>query len=286
MVIPKSHKEKGHSYFTISWSDLRETVKTSLENDGRIPWVSNSTNREMIKSHTVNPRSSFHGYTASQLKKWVNEGFQTDMLDGLSVSPIREKRRYIFVEEGEEIHVDRALSGEDNFMSDWTKRERIPGAKIEAEVMFSASTRSEVVNAYNVWLCRAVSSLEASGIDCELTIKFSSQECFPGAGDGHSIVRVKAENEHLDFKSFSAMLSPATLRTFGFTAICLHAESARKQVNYGLGKGRYNVRPTPNWGITFNPERRTLEVNCPYMPHDFPSGKMDSALKAAIAAMS
>ena len=285
MNLPKPLKQGRDSYFTIGWNELREFVKESLQNRGNIRGMSAGNNRK-VKTHTVDCRRSFHGYTGSDLLRWTTEGFQTDILESLDdTKPIREKRRYRYVEEGEEIHVDRALSGEDNFMSEWTKRQVIPGAAVEAEVMFSASTDSSVVNAYNVWLCRAISSLEAAGIDVQLTLKFSSQDCFAGAGFGHTIVKVKSENEDLDFASFSAMLSPACLRSFGFTAICLHAESAGKQVASGLGHGRYNVRPTPDWGVNFNAKRGVLEINCPYMPWDFPAGRMDLALTAAIKDM-
>ena len=283
--LPKTSKKEGDSCFTITFSALKDFVVEALENRGKVKGISISQNSAKIKDHTVDV-NSFHGYTASQLERWVKEGYQTDILNGISdAKPIREKRRYLYVEEGEEIHIDRALSGEDNFMSEWSKREVIPGAAVEAEVMFSAGTKAEIVNAYNVWLCRAISSLEAAGIDCQLTLKFSSHDCFPGAGNGHTIVKVKSENEDLDFASFSAMLSPATLRTFGFVAICLHAESAGKPVSSGLGMGRYNVRPKPDWNVTFNRDRSVLEIDCPYQPHDFPSGRMDSLLQSAIRDM-
>jgi hypothetical protein len=285
LKLPTARKESGDSYFTIGWNDLREIVKEALTNR-RVAGLEIAANREQIQAHTTGVGRGFYGYTPAQLLSWVNDGFQTEILDSLDdTKPIREKRRYRYVEEGEEIHVDRALSGEDNFMSDWTKRESIPGAAVEAEVMFSAGTSSDIVNAYNVWLCRAISSLEAAGIDTQLTLKFSSQDCFNGAGDGHTIVRVKSENEDLDFASFSAILSPACLRTFGFVAICLHAESAGKPASGSLGRGRYNVKPTPDWGVNFNSKRGVLEVNCPYQPKSFPAERMDSALKSAIKDM-
>lgn len=281
--LPKALKREGHSYFTISWNEVREVVKEALENNGIVNGVS-GRNAKKISSHTVGT-TSWEGYTTSQLLRWVTTGFETEILDGLSdVAPIREKRRFRYVEEGEEIHIDRALSGEDNYMSEWTKRVSIPGAAVEAQVMFSASTKAAIVNAYNVWLCRAISSLESAGIDVQLTMKFSSKGVFPGSGDGHTIVKVKGENEDLDFQSFSAMLSPACLRTFGFVAMCLHAESAGERASGGLGMGHHHL-PKQKWEVVYNAKRGTLEINCPYMPRDFPSGEMDRSLKAAIAEM-
>src|SRR6187551_2992491 len=117
LSLPKVSKKGRDSYFTISWVQLKDFVKEALDNRGKIAGISISQNIEKIKDHTVDVRS-FHGYTADQLRRWVNDGFQTDILDAISdAAPIREKRRYLYVEEGEELHIDRALSGEDNFMS-------------------------------------------------------------------------------------------------------------------------------------------------------------------------
>lgn len=285
MDLPKTHKEGKDSYFTIGWVFLRDLVKESLENNGRVSGFKIAHNAQSVKRDTCEV-STWQGYSADQLRRWVTEGYRTDILDGISdAKPIREKRRYLYVEEGEEMHIDRALSGEDNYMSEWSKREVIPGAAVEAEVMFSAGTKAEIVNAYNVWLCRAISSLEAAGIDCQLTLKFSSENCFDGAGAGHTIVKVKSENEDLDFTSFSAILSPAALRTFGFCALTLHAESAGKPVSGTMGRGRYNVRPTPDWNVSFNSKRQVLEIDCPYQPKEFPAGRMDSLLQKAILEM-
>lgn len=285
MNLPKRILHKSESYFTIDYRELREVISGFLS-DKSHPSVKRSQNRELIGRHTfgIGTRSRFHGYSTEQLKRWIAQGYKTDLMSGLSVSPVREKRHYQYVEDGEEIFVDRALSGEDSYMGEWTKRQTIPGVAIEAEVMFAAMVKSEIVNAYNVWICKAVQSLEMSGIDCQLTIKFSSEGAFleRGTKNVHSIVRVKKENEQADFHSFSPMLSPATLRTFGFTAICLHAESAGQSANYGLGTGRYNVTPRPDWGVKFDTERRVIMFDCPYMPRDFPEGKMTAEFRSVV----
>jgi hypothetical protein len=266
----------------MDWSELRKLVEASV-NDSDTNFLKRSHNREKFADHTQEV-GSFHGYTRNQLKEWLREGYRTSAIENLGdfSPPLREKRRYIFQEEGEEIFVDRALSGEDNFMGDWTQRDRIPGVAIEAEIMFSASTRAEVVNAYNAWLCKAVFALESAGIDCQVTLKFSSQNAIKSGEMAHTIVRVKQENESADFMTFSPMLSPGALRTFGFSAMVCHAESRNMDIGTGFGRGHNGG----GWEVEWDNDSRILKIGCPYMqPASFPSESMDAKFRVALKAM-
>ena len=75
LSLPKTSKDKGDSYFTITFSALREIVVEALENRGKVRGISNSQNAAKIKDHTVDV-NSFHGYTASQLERWLKRGIQ------------------------------------------------------------------------------------------------------------------------------------------------------------------------------------------------------------------
>jgi len=100
--------------------------------NGNFSYFANERNArlEAMESHSQDRRSSgFYGYTTGQLKRWVTEGYSTDVIQGLQefIPPVREKRRLQFLEEGDELHLDIAWSGSDNYFSEWTKREVIPG---------------------------------------------------------------------------------------------------------------------------------------------------------------
>lgn len=263
------------SWFTLEWSELREIVKRYMSGEN---FSLTGTNREKFESHT-NPRPTFHGYTRNQLERWLEKGFYPDAISGVAIpAPIREKRRYQFVEEGEEILVDRVLSGEDNYMGEFTKRVTIPGATIEACITFQSGVSAEIVNAYNTFVCRAISTLENSGVDCEVTLKFSSGNLWNGSGMTETLVRVKRVNESVDYKSYSPMLSPASYRTFGFLAYVLHAEKRGKQVNHGLGRGHNGKE----WKVQYDSDRRVIRFDCPYVPRDFPAGRMESDFRSAV----
>lgn len=283
--IKSSAGKKGNEpYYSIDWRDLREILRDALFNK-RVRAVKRKANEQQILSWTQNA-GQWHGFTVNQLKRWVTEGYRTDAIKGLGdfTPPLRDKRRYQFVEDGEEIYVDRVLSGEDNYMGQWTKREVIPGASVECEIMFCSVVDASVVNAYNVWICRMVYALEMAGIDCDVTLKFSGRGVFPGKGEGmsHSIVKVKGTNERTDFVSISPMLSPAAFRSFGFTAMTLNAESHGVDVHGSLGYGHNGTE----WSVVWDDERKTLKVNCPYTPRgSFPSESMDEKFRAALKKM-
>lgn len=265
--------------FRIDWSDLKATALRVLSND-----LSDFT----LPEHKSDAKAaieggSWSGYTRGQLERWLSNGFQTDAIHGLEdfIPPIREKRRFVFVDEGDEFHVDMALSGMDIFMSKFTKRDEFPGIAIDAEIGFTAGTDASVLNAYYVWLCRVAFSIESAGIDSEITLHYEGRRMI--ASDMHSIyktvVRVKKENEQTDFLSWSAMLSPASLRGLMFLAGTLQAESLGKKVWRGHGN-----RSTMNtdWSVSYDPDTRTISVSCPWHADIFPEEKMTAMLRNAL----
>ncbi|HEU4772540.1 MAG TPA: hypothetical protein VFS68_10330 [Candidatus Udaeobacter sp.] len=284
-ALPGTVQSGRDSFQTLEWRELREIVAEALET-GKVTSMKRQHNRDEILKHSTQS-GSWHGFDAGQLKRWIREGYDSDAIRGLGEfnPPLREKPVYQYVEDGEEIIVDRALCGDDEYMAEWTPKENIPGVAIEAEIMFASSVSAEVVNAYNVFICRSLLTLEAEGIDCQVTLKFSSDEAAEGTGKFlHSIVRVKKENEATDFRAFSAMISPAALRCFGFAALVAHADSLDTDADWALGRGN---RRSTEWRIDWNPDRRVLEFQCPYIPRDrkFPEDHMQRELREALHAM-
>jgi hypothetical protein len=90
---------------------------------------------------------------------------------------------------------------------------------------------------------------------------------------------VKKENEISDFKSWSPMVSPASLRCFGFGAICLHANEIDGTPSGTMGRG---VPERSQWNLVWNPERRVLVVENAYSARSFPESQMTADLKSAL----
>ena len=275
-------QETADEYWTVDWSELRKCLLQAMDDD--FSWLRKSRNKQKARQHTLEV-SDWHGLTPNQLKEWLRDGYKAEAIQNLGdfTPPIRDKRHYIYAEDGEEIFVDRVLSGEDNYMGEWSKRERIPGVAIEAEIMFSSSTDASVVNAYNAWICRAVYALESAGIDCQVTLSYSSRNAHAnGPAFPHTIVRVKQENEGADFYSFSPMMSPAALRSFGFAAMTLHADRFGRDIGMGYGHGN----DQRDWEVEWDNERRILKIRAPYLaPRSFPDEEMTRQLREALKQM-
>jgi len=192
--------------------------------------------------------------------------------------PIREKRRFRYLEEGEEFHVDVLYEGSDNYFSDWTKREVIPGLAVEIEIGFRAQVSASVLRDYCDFICRALYALESSGVDCEVTVSNTVTGLWRDNSKATTRIVVKKENEATDFRSWSAMLSPATYRAYGFAAKTMHAEKANRKCSDGQGASHF-----PTWAVKFDKARRVVVISCySKESHYFPRESMENQLKIAL----
>ena len=288
--LPTGYSDTNSEYFTMDWMEFKAILK-SVVFDGTELKLNTTHNADYI-TRKLTATGSWEGFTPNQVKEWLKDGYQPDALKGLgdNVKPIREKRKFRFVEEGDEFHYDLAYAGEDRYMSEMTPREKIPGAAIEAGIMFSSATDAKVISAYSVWLCKMAYSLESAGVDCQITLDFPSKGMVSGSRTDskiwHNIVRVKREMDLSDFLSWSAMLSPAALRSFGFCLGTLHADSKNQRVAYNFGYGMLGIRN--DWKVAWDSKRRVIVVENPYhggATHSFPEERMTAQFKAVLGQM-
>jgi hypothetical protein len=270
--------------FNVDWNELKETMLRCTK--GQLPAI-RSHNASLFNRWLTQPQSRWTGFTKQDVQRWLVQGYK---LDGLNFDnppiPIREKRRLLFTDDGDEFHLDRALSGEDTFTSEWTKREVIPGLAIEAEIGLSAATSSKVMTAYFQFLCRAIYALEQAGVDLQVTLNLTCCELFGRSSTQiySTKLRVKRENEASDFSAWSAMLSPAAMRAYGFCAQVLHADSSA--VDCPSYMGMYRVPFLKEWAVDWDAEQARIHVRA--VQHDakeFPAEYMENQLREALAAM-
>jgi hypothetical protein len=271
--------------FTLEWADLKSTMLSVI--DGNKPPLKILRNATRFEDFlTSNKDKRWRGFSAAEVKRWLVEGYQ---LDGLQFDnppiPIREKRRLEYKEEGEEFHIDLAYDGEDSVFSEWTKREVIPGLAVECEYTFSSATSHETLRDYFQFICRALYALEQAGIDLDVTLSNTVRKLYPDNSTRYqrTTIRVKKENEASDFHTWSAMLSPASLRAFGFCAGLIDADSRGYEAHHAMG---YADVPG-EWGVAWKPEEEKLVFSVtPHRSQGFPAQKMESDLRNALAAMS
>lgn len=277
-----STDEDGAGHFTIDWADLKEAVTGSIERKTS-PEFQNDRNLSTWNHVTQDDgasETSFRGYSLTQAKEWAVNGYESDALSGISdfAPPIREKRRFIYSDEGDEIDLSAAWSGEDNFMTRWTKRDAIPGIAIEFFVNLYAGVSAATVNAYIHWIAQAIFAIEAAGIDPEISMGVHSQWRWSSKRGGYTKIRVKREGETVDSSHWSAMVSPAAFRTFGFAAIILAADSIGCFADGGIDA----PNRSDSWDVKFDPESQTILVMSPWDSSSFPEAEMTQKLRDAI----
>jgi hypothetical protein len=269
----------GAGHFNIDWSELREHVVASIDRKAT-PAFQNSRNLQTWEHVTQEESTTFRGYSLTQAKNWAVNGYSSDALAGISdfAPPIREKRRFVYSEEGDEIDLSAAWAGEDNFMTQWTKREVIPGVAIEFFVNLYAGVSAAVVNEYIHWIAQAIFAIEAAGVDPEISMGVHSQWRWSRKPTGFTKIRVKREGETVDSAFWSAMVSPAAFRTFGFAAIILAADSGGWYADEGIDA----PNQTDTWGVKFDSESATIMVMSPWDARSFPEATMTEELRMAI----
>jgi hypothetical protein len=271
----------------IEWPELRDFCISAL--NGTKQKIQNSRNQTTIDYYTYRLGSgggcavSFTGYSKAQAMDWAVNGYETSSLGDLSNAlPIREKRKFIYAEEGDEIDLSAAWSGEDNFMGQWTKRQTIPGVAMEFMYSFQSTTDARVVNQYLTWLAKSVTALEEAGIDPEISVNLKGRAHWFNNRECNCLVRVKRQQEAVDLHSWSAMLSPAAFRTFGFVAVVLAGDSLGKYVDLGI---KASSSANGNWDVKYDPETETIRTVTPYCPRDFPEETMNQKFRDAIQAI-
>ena len=273
-TLVRKEKPKGN-IFTIEWRKLRKFVSDMVE--GNSVDMKNTGNLRLARDHTSRVNNSFYGYTPIGLRTWIREGYTAKGLGELASPKFQDKRRYIYSEDADEIHIDRAISGEDVYRGEWTKEKRIPGVTLKIDIGFRGMVPADVVNRFNVWVSSVCRSLEDSGIDSQIVFTSTSTGTIPGIPESTVEVIVKRENEQADFKSFTPMLSPAAFRTFIFCARLLQAEENGVKCSEGMGSSVTN-----SWNVKFNPEHRAIEVTSYSSAYEFPEETMTLLFRKAL----
>jgi hypothetical protein len=278
---PSVPVDSGQNEWRIDWPDLKKFVQGV--------WATEKTpdgfyhQRYVFESHIIRVDESFTGYSRGQCERWTREGF---VAEGLKLDefnpPLRDKRKLRFAEEGDEFHLDLALAGHDNYMSEWTQRESIPGVRIDLQVKFSGDVNARIVNDFNVWTNQMIYALDSIGVDSEINYVYWGKSGPDFKRPHTTIIRLKKENEAVDFTSISPMLSPAAFRTFAFAAIAMQG----KDQGFGVTTGISTASESPGWTVTASEDKTRITVTTERNARgEFPAESMTAQLREAIHAI-
>lgn len=236
--------------------------------------------RELVRGWSR--KSSFYGPASREVADWLHNGYRQEGLRlDPPVQPIRKRRRLMYGDEGE-LQLDLAWSGHDYPFLNWTKRETMPGMRVDVLFNFQAGTNVQVIIDYCRFVLRALIALENAGIDLEIWISSDSYNIFTGSNSGDTLynhIQVKKEGEQNDYLGWSAVLSPGGFRHLMFLDYVIASDFHKRRVSSGLGRGSNSGQP---WHIEYDLDTRSLIFKCPWYPSSFPQEEMEMQLREVI----
>jgi len=258
----------------IDWDEIRETY-FKIRGGERHPQSASAFLHNLPT--TQREADLFYGATGEQMDEWLHNGFTSDEIQGadLYVKDIHLPEQ-IWDEEGENVDVCAALSGDDEPFVEWEDLPSKPGIRVVAELAFLGGTQPSVIAEYGAWLAGALANLEGEGVDVELDVAHPSAQNLVENDSGSSnqmIVRIKRAGEVRDFADYSALFSPGGFRILGFTARFIACQ--KWGVTCSSGFGRSTNR---SWDIDWDPTDRTLYITRPAQPSNFPAEMMTAKL--------
>jgi len=231
--------------------------------------------RRLVRKWQAGSDRRFIGATISEMRDWLENGYQVPGLEADVGFKLRPSRKLAFKDEGE-LQVDLVLGAYEYPFLEWDPRPRKPGLILQVDWDFSAMTKSNVIADYARWLAQLIQRLETDGYDLAVTLVCQAREIVRGRYHDLTEVHmtVKRENESVDFSTWSAVFSPGGFRMLGFMSVCMAAEAQGGEPSDGLG-----TPVSKGWGLSFDDEERKLHVHCSSAPTHFPADGMTYELE-------
>lgn len=260
----------------LEWDDVRDTF-LHIADGGSYP---QGAIVETIAE--VKREPDFYGSTLEEMRGWLREGyFSPELSDAATQVKEIDQSEIVYDEEGENVDVAAALSGDDSPFYEPEDRPVRPGIRVVVQLAFLGVTRKEIIAEYGAWVAAILANFEGEGIDVELDVELPSAMMLV-KGDAESrnnmIVRVKRAGEIRDYSDYSALFSPGGFRLLGFTARAMACQEWGVKCAQG-----YGCSDKGQWGVEWTPEDRTLKITRPPSPMDFPQEMMTEKVEKLLA---
>jgi hypothetical protein len=260
------------------WLDCAEGRATIKQRNLKVKasdWQAALTRRDRTTG-----RRSWEGATPLEMKEWMRNGYKGKGIEKVKLAtPTQEAPKTVWNEEGEELDLFKAYSGDPTpFMSREPVKSK-PGIRIVVDYAMSCGTDSTTIEAFGTWISALADAFNRAGFDSDIDTRIAVRELYSGDGHGDLTnvnIRIKKMGTKTDFASWSPVFSPAGFRMLGFTAMWLSGDHFGKQCASSLGQ----PAGAREWGVRWDATTRTLFLDSPSTPHNFPVEKMTDAVKA------
>lgn len=278
-------KDKGNYEISATW----EEVKTLFISTVDAGYVDNNfdlqINRDKVSALITGwgKKSKFNGgYTCVDTLRWIRKGYHLpgNEIEDTNIVPLREKRVLINSDTEGDYHHERFISGEDNFYSYMTKRDRVPAVSVDAALQFTCNVDNKTIELYGRWLLQHLVELEYSGVDSGVSISSRTRGMHSGEKDttpSRYTISVKEPNEVNDYLQWSALLSPTGFRHIMFLFYLKGADMLGKDCVSYLG---YPVES--KWACNYVPQWERIETDSNAHGAAFPQMQMTEDFFRAI----
>jgi hypothetical protein len=238
---------------TLNYADLK-TAYIDLVNGGKVCKRAGNQSKAAELATSWQRKTSFYGPNSKSVIEWLHKGYRAPGLTlDPPIDPIRKRRRLKYGDEGE-LQLDLMWSGHDYPWLDWTKRDLMPGMRVDIMYNFVCTTSVQVIIDYCQFVLRSLIALESAGIDLEVWISSDNTDVFMN-GD-------RNDKLYLMFLDY-----------------ILAADALGRDISRGLGRGTNHGQP---WDVTFEPGERFLRFYCPWSPWSFDEKEMEMKLREVI----
>lgn len=274
-----TNRSKFQDGVIVSFTELTTAWKMCVDGEINSVFKIEGNRRKMAEFvKRWNRGDSFIGAATDEMREWISIGYRMPglALGTVPLNPTIPRRRIKYSEEGE-FQFDLMRSGFDYPFLEWEKRPSKPGIKLEIGYGSSGGVSARVIADYVRWVGSAISTIEASGVDCAISIIARHSGIWRNGPATQNEIIVKRENEALDPNSWSPLFSPGGHRMLLFTLLFLSAENAGVTISSDIGRAI-----APGYDCDFNPEKRVIETTSSKSSDYFPADAMTTKLMAAL----
>lgn len=261
----------------IEWDDVRDTF-LHIANGGSHP---QAAIRQTVRECKDGERLDFYGCKLEEMRDWLENGFVSPELSDAS-SQVKEiqQSEIIYDEEGENVDVAAALSGDDEPFYEPEDRPLKPGIRMVVELAFLAQMPARCLAEYGAWVAAILANFEGEGIDVELDVEMPSErnliENDPDSSNT-MFVRVKRAGEIREYADYSALFSPGGFRLLGFTTRAMACQEWGVKCSVG-----YGISTRGAWDVLWEPQGRVLRITRESRASSFPRESMQSKLESVL----
>jgi hypothetical protein len=282
------HDSKLH-FVEIPYPELvrfyHAATKSATDAAAELKFAPRSSSRLDELARNWRSNRGFYGGTIDEVKNYMRDGYRVGQLNGELLPGVLRTRegtarrgQWLWQEHGDDVDVGLALSGDPDCFRSFEQAPTLGGLNVVALFAFSSNTDFNIIAQYGGWIARLLGTCQTAGISPSLTIDQYGRGVT--SQDVTSLIRVKVKNENdaLDWRRYSVLFSPPGFRHLLFAALC--RATGPKHLIPGDTASHLGspLSPSGTWDLAWDSSTRTVTCWGPTSPRSFDPDHMTNKL--------